>query len=135
MTCRPGATQQPQASGRRPTWEDRQRVRRHQTPLRPQPGGVASRFESSHQLSQIGPLIDERLAGEPIAERALREVPEGGSSRDMRDDEAPQWRRLADVTDNDQTDGVDPSDMLAKAFSVEHDLATEAQAARLTGNP
>ena len=82
-------------------------------------------------LSQIGPLIDERLAGEPVAERAQREIPEAGGSRDV---EASTVGRLADVPDDDPTDGVGESEMLADAFGDEADLAVEEQAVHLTDN-
>ena len=86
-------------------------------------------------LSQIGPLIDERLAGEPIAETAQREVPEADSSRDVRDDEHSTLGRLAQVADDDPTDGIGESDMLANAFGDERDLTAEEQAVHLTHNP
>jgi hypothetical protein len=49
-------------------------------------------------LSQIGPLIDDRLTDEPIAERAQRETTGGGSSREATDDGAEE--QAVHLTDN-----------------------------------
>jgi hypothetical protein len=81
-------------------------------------------------LTQIGPLIDERLAGEPVAERAMREQPEYGDDED--DDELG---RLVAAPDDDPTDGVGESDVLADDSDDHTGLSAEEAANHLTQSP
>lgn len=82
-------------------------------------------------LTQIGPLIDERLAGEPVSERAMREQPEYGAG----DEDVDQLGRLVAAPDDDPTDGVGESDMLADDSDDRAGLSAEEAAIHLTESP